>query len=120
MRYDDYLRSAHWKRLRARKFDEVGRECQRCGSCREPLHVHHINYRGLFNVRLSDLEVLCAACHTKHHKEHPTRRRPKYASKRSKRAAKKRRARARRAAARALRERMRDAKERFEKYGKAK
>jgi hypothetical protein len=59
--YQQYLESPHWltlrylKRLRARQ----------CGVCaaRRELHVHHLNYRNLTDVELSDLRVMCRRCH---------------------------------------------------------
>lgn len=66
--YQQYLKSPHWlttrylKKLRARQ----------CGICaaRHELHVHHLNYRNLVDVELSDLRVLCKRCHFLAHELH--------------------------------------------------
>ena len=64
--YQSYIRSAEWLRIRELKFHYAGRKCERCGSARE-LQVHHKTYARLGNEYLADLEVLCGACHERHH-----------------------------------------------------
>jgi len=61
-----YLKSDHWKLLREEKLNR-NPTCQQCGSsvC---LDVHHKDYRGLYDVRLNDLQTLCRKCHNKKHK----------------------------------------------------
>lgn len=61
-----YLKSGHWKDLRKSKFNEVGRRCQHCGYGKK-IQVHHKQYRKIFDVQLSDLEVLCDLCHRQEH-----------------------------------------------------
>lgn len=63
-----YLRSRHWRTLRREKIADVGYKCQRCKT-RERLDVHHLTYSRLGHERLSDLKVLCRACHQKEHKQ---------------------------------------------------
>jgi 5-methylcytosine-specific restriction endonuclease McrA len=63
-----YLKSEHWKLLREAKFKQVGRKCEKCPSIKI-LQVHHIRYKEIFNVILSDLQVLCRKCHKKIHKK---------------------------------------------------
>jgi 5-methylcytosine-specific restriction endonuclease McrA len=66
--YQDYLKSDDWltkkylKKLRTNK-------CAICNSL-ENLDVHHLNYRGLVDVELSDLRVLCRHCHFMAHELH--------------------------------------------------
>lgn len=60
-----YLKSDHWKELRARKISEHP-SCQRCPSTLEP-DVHHVNYKNLFDVETSDLLTLCRNCHDLEH-----------------------------------------------------
>lgn len=67
MSYDDYLNSEHWRRLRARKFAEVGEACQECGDRASSLHVHHLTYARKGYELLSDLQVLCEDCHARTH-----------------------------------------------------
>lgn len=61
MNYQDYLLSDDWKQKRAQK----RRRNNRCAVCAatENLDVHHLNYRGLYDVQQSDLRVLCRRCH---------------------------------------------------------
>lgn len=61
-----YLRSKHWRSLRAAKLEDVGHRCQRCRR-RQELEVHHLHYQTLWHERLTDLEVLCRRCHENHH-----------------------------------------------------
>lgn len=60
--YAVYLKTDHWRQLRATKIAVCGRACLRCGSLRE-IQVHHVNYRNIYDVQLEDLEVLCKRCH---------------------------------------------------------
>lgn len=61
-----YLQSDHWKSLRKEKLDETN-YCERCKTTFS-LDIHHINYKGLYDVKLKDLQVLCRICHDKEHK----------------------------------------------------
>lgn len=56
-----YLHSDHWKELRTRKLT-INPLCENCGddTMVEP---HHINYKELYDVTLSDLRSLCRKCH---------------------------------------------------------
>lgn len=62
-----YLKSDHWKELRARKIRE-NPTCQRCPSF-AGVDVHHVNYKSLFDVEMSDLLSLCRQCHDKEHQK---------------------------------------------------
>lgn len=64
-----YLRSEHWRRLRAAKL-YIDPRCQRCGAT-GILDVHHLEYRNVFDATLDDLETLCRKCHVKEHADHP-------------------------------------------------
>lgn len=39
-----------------------------CCSTLSNLDIHHINYKSLYNVDLSDLKTLCRKCHNEEHK----------------------------------------------------
>lgn len=65
-RYNRYLGSTHWTVTRHKKRYSVGNKCEKCSSTRE-LHVHHINYKLLYDVTMEDLMVLCEECHKKEH-----------------------------------------------------
>lgn len=60
-----YLKSDHWKNLRAKKL-AVNPVCQRCGSDQR-VDVHHLRYRQLYDVGLVDLLSLCRRCHDYEH-----------------------------------------------------
>jgi hypothetical protein len=66
--YRSYLQSTHWKRTRAKK----RKRAQQCGICgaTKNLDVHHLNYRQLTDVTMSDLRVLCRRCHEVAHVLH--------------------------------------------------
>ncbi len=57
--YREYLKSDHWKKLRARK---KKKSCAICGLW-GPTDRHHLNYRHLFDVQKTDLRNLCRTCH---------------------------------------------------------
>ncbi len=61
-----YLRSSHWRELKLRKFEQVGRKCEVCGTASN-LEVHHIRYKRIYNVDLCDLQVLCEKHHNLKH-----------------------------------------------------
>lgn len=64
--YAEYLKTPHWKDLRARKIAACGPRCQDCGNTRT-IQVHHLRYRNIFDVLLDDLKVVCRVCHEKIH-----------------------------------------------------
>ena len=65
-RYLAYLQSREWASLRKAKFNQDGYACQVCGSTFR-IRVHHIRYRNLADVILSDLVVMCEVCHDDYH-----------------------------------------------------
>lgn len=73
-----YLRSDHWTQLRAAK---LARDpaCQVC-SATSSLDVHHVIYRNIFDVRLTDLLTVCRRCHQGIHERNgnPVRQRPDF------------------------------------------
>ena len=64
--YKAYRKTPHWKAKRAQALKELGRVCYGCGS-KEHLVVHHLNYDHLYGERMSDLRILCKACHEAEH-----------------------------------------------------
>lgn len=62
-----YLASDHWSELRSRALQILGKRCSHCGECDSILDVHHLNYRNIFDVLVSDLQVLCRSCHATEH-----------------------------------------------------
>lgn len=68
-----YLRTPHWKRVRRRALQAADHRCITCRSTNR-LQVHHLAYyRGgksiLWHERMSDLAVLCEACHARTHRK---------------------------------------------------
>lgn len=70
-----YLKSEHWRELRGRKLRQ-NPKCERCLS--SACDVHHVNYRNIFDVQLTDLLSLCRPCHEEEHRVNgaPKRTRP--------------------------------------------
>ncbi len=60
--YQEYLKSDHWKKTKARKLTERNYRCERCGSP-YMLCVHHLNYDRLWKELMTDLKVYCDYCH---------------------------------------------------------
>jgi 5-methylcytosine-specific restriction endonuclease McrA len=65
--YAEYLKTAHWQRVRTLALEQAGYACDLCGHS-EQLEVHHRTYERLGFERQSDLLVLCHDCHRDHHK----------------------------------------------------
>lgn len=61
--YQRYLQSDHWHRLRAKKWSKPNRRCAICGRADVPLDLHHMKYRGLYDVTTDLLRLLCRECH---------------------------------------------------------
>ena len=65
--YEQYLQSDHWRALRQAAIWVHGNRCELCGTRPRYPHVHHINYRNLTDVTVSDLLVLCKPCYRRMH-----------------------------------------------------
>lgn len=63
--YKEYLKSEHWKELKARKFQQRRHRCGVCGS--PEVQHHHLQYRNIYDVLTSDLRRLCGRCHKTAH-----------------------------------------------------
>ena len=64
MNYQEYLKTEHWKKLRAKKRKrKKKRVCAICGYDKN-LETHHLAYKNLYDVKSSDLRVLCRGCHS--------------------------------------------------------
>lgn len=67
--WEVYLKSQHWYDLRWKKLNSVNRKCEKCRALKG-LDVHHLDYRDIYDVELTDLQVLCRRCHlAEHHPE---------------------------------------------------
>ena len=58
---EEYLLSDHWKELKECKLTQTPL-CENCGTQRY-IEPHHVNYKNLYDVELSDLKTLCRKCH---------------------------------------------------------
>lgn len=64
--YLAYLSSSRWQDRRGEAIERANFVCTDCG-CYERLQVHHTNYGALGYEEFSDLEMLCAQCHSRRH-----------------------------------------------------
>ncbi len=67
MTYAQYLKSMHWRKLRA---SVLKRDHYRCRACdtKDDLQAHHIFYRKRWkDSQPDDLVTLCGACHVREH-----------------------------------------------------
>lgn len=62
-KYQQYLRSEHWRITKAAALETAKHRCQVCNSV-YGLQVHHRTYERLGAEEPSDLTVLCDKCHT--------------------------------------------------------
>ena len=66
--YDKYLRSRHWGLVR-KEVRAVWKTCQLCNKNSKEMHVHHTNYKNIWEEQWGDLTLLCKKCHNKYHKK---------------------------------------------------
>jgi len=63
---NDYLKSEHWKDLRAKKL-QLNPVCEKCGSNKR-VEPHHLIYKNLHDICVEDLMTLCRICHEELHR----------------------------------------------------
>lgn len=69
--YDAFINSDVWRAIRKRALQFYGKRCQACQVAGSGLHVHHATYtRFGGDERLTDLRILCQACHSAVHDLH--------------------------------------------------
>jgi hypothetical protein len=67
-KYEDYLKSKHWKSFRKQVIKESGDQCEMCLIVlHRGLQVHHLHYLTLGNESRGDVKVLCRTCHSNLH-----------------------------------------------------
>lgn len=64
--YRDYLRTAHWSRIRELALERARFACSLCPAT-DRLQVHHRTYVRKGFEQPEDVIVLCADCHGRHH-----------------------------------------------------
>lgn len=72
MKFHDQYKHPNWQRVRLEALEAAEFRCQRCGDDESQLHVHHRQYfkdRLIWEYSLSELEVLCDACHAEAHED---------------------------------------------------
>lgn len=68
--YRRYLKTLHWKQIRAKVLQRANGRCEICGYLPWKdgvLQVHHKTYENLGNEQLDDLVCVCPWCHMKIH-----------------------------------------------------
>jgi hypothetical protein len=74
MKYEDYLKSTHWKEFKASYMAQWRKP--HCAFCRarRRLNLHHVDYSRLGREEFDDVLLLCVDCHEEVHqmkKDHP-------------------------------------------------
>jgi uncharacterized protein with PIN domain len=64
--YKTYLKTEHWRELRADASTKAGHRCQVCNK-KGLIDVHHRTYERLGAEKLEDVIVLCRECHSIFH-----------------------------------------------------
>jgi restriction endonuclease Mrr len=80
MPYRLYLRTPEWRRTRAAALLRAGNACSLNVAHTDNLEVHHRTYERRGAELVTDLVVLCHACHGLYHEEHGRPRRERSAS----------------------------------------
>lgn len=70
-KYQEYLRSAYWRRRREELMERLGSKCFNCGLPRflakrfdgVDLNIDHLNYRNIGCEAERDVQILCRKCH---------------------------------------------------------
>lgn len=63
-RYDEYMQSPEWQRIRQLRIQIDGGKCAMCGKASDNLEVHHMRYNNLGCEDVwRDVVSLCAPCH---------------------------------------------------------
>ena len=61
-----YLQSPQWQAVRQKALKKAKNRCSLCNG-KKRLNVHHRTYERIGQERASDVTVLCASCHERHH-----------------------------------------------------
>ena len=67
--YREYLKSDDWQAKRELKRSKHQWRCGICGAT-DRIDIHHLNYRNLTDVEMSDLRKMCHRCHILTHELH--------------------------------------------------
>lgn len=81
-KYDEYLNSPKWSKIKKDMLELHDNKCEICKSSKD-LHVHHLTRKHLYQEKLFELMLLCKRCHDTEHrllKKKPLSK--KYSSKR--------------------------------------
>ena len=73
-KYQKYLLSDEWAKLKIDLYAHRGRWCQKCGSSTR-LQIHHLHYRNIYKEEPEDLLILCRACHRAEHSDKAKKKR---------------------------------------------
>lgn len=72
--YTEYLRTRHWRLVKARYKLGHRYRCVECGSREKGLHLHHLTYANIGKEKDADLIYLCGECHVLEHKKWRTKK----------------------------------------------
>lgn len=61
--YVEYLKTDHWKKIRAQRIRVANFVCEHCG-IGGLLEVHHLTYARIKRETIADLMALCPRCHS--------------------------------------------------------
>ena len=73
LRYQEYLKTDKWQRIAKRRMEIDGNKCVMCGSrgtTANPLEVHHLSYKWLYQEENRIYQDLCTLCHCCHKQVH--------------------------------------------------
>jgi len=79
MKYNNYLKSGHWKKTRSSYYQKKEKVCRICGNDKN-INLHHRQYRDndgnsiLYKEKIYQLYALCGRCHTLWHTYHGRRK----------------------------------------------
>lgn len=71
MEWKDQYKHPMWQKKRLEALEYFGFECSDCGDKESQLHVHHVRYKKgakMWEYEVTELSVLCDACHKEAHK----------------------------------------------------
>ncbi len=73
LRYQEYLKTDKWQRIAKQRMEIDGNKCVMCGSrgtTANPLEVHHLSYKWLYQEENRIYQDLCTLCHCCHKQVH--------------------------------------------------
>ena len=66
-KYEKYIESPEWKRIRANRVEEANGICEKCRWPMKGSEVHHDNYDNLGHEGVEDTRTMHENCHSREH-----------------------------------------------------